>query len=161
MQTFLPVNRLDLCPIYLDDKRLGKQRVETKQILIALGIDVGDSKGDTSSGWRHHPAVKMWKGCEYALSYYGFCTCREWVGRGFRDVLAPQFELVMRGFDPEGCHFPPHSDVYKLPSWWGVFELHSSHRSNLVRKDAAFYSQWFLEDGSQPYYWPTQKVGAA
>lgn len=36
----------------LDYRRLGKQRVETWQVLLALG---GKSKG-----WVNHPAVRMW-----------------------------------------------------------------------------------------------------
>ena len=36
----------------LDNKRLGKQRVEAYQIIRAL---TGESQG-----WIHHPATKMW-----------------------------------------------------------------------------------------------------
>ncbi|HMC68015.1 MAG TPA: pyrimidine dimer DNA glycosylase/endonuclease V, partial [Mycobacteriales bacterium] len=36
MQTFLPYSRFDASAAVLDDLRLGKQRVETLQILRAL-----------------------------------------------------------------------------------------------------------------------------
>ena len=42
----------------LDYKRLGKQRVEAKQILNIL---LGET---TKTGWRNHPSVLMWYGYE-------------------------------------------------------------------------------------------------
>lgn len=55
----------------LDDKRLGKQRVEAWQIL----------KGD----FQNHPASKMWRGCQAALITYIDAITSEWVSRGFDD----------------------------------------------------------------------------
>jgi len=52
MQTFLPYQNYSRCAEVLDNKRLGKQRVECLQILNALL--------DASKGWKQHPAVKMW-----------------------------------------------------------------------------------------------------
>jgi hypothetical protein len=31
-------------------------------------------------GWRHHPAVLMWRGYEEALGSYGVTVCRTWFG---------------------------------------------------------------------------------
>lgn len=54
MQTFLPYSSFSKSASVLDNKRLGKQRVECLQILKALS--------DPAYGWQNHPAVKMWKG---------------------------------------------------------------------------------------------------
>ncbi len=54
MQIFIPLADLEKIFQILDRQRLGKQRVECKQILdIILGRA-------TKKGWAHHPAVKMW-----------------------------------------------------------------------------------------------------
>lgn len=53
MQTFLPYTDPEKCARVLDNKRLGKQRVEAIQILnVLLGVT-------QTKGWRNHPAVKM------------------------------------------------------------------------------------------------------
>ena len=54
MQTFLPYKTFKQSAQVLDNKRLGKQRVEAYQILRAL---CGESKG-----WVHQPATVMWRG---------------------------------------------------------------------------------------------------
>jgi hypothetical protein len=46
----------------LDDKRLGKQRVETYQLIRALE--------GTTKGWRNHPACVMWEKNIDALKLY-------------------------------------------------------------------------------------------
>src|SRR4051812_49870546 len=56
MQTFLPYAGFTASAEVLDPKRLGKQRVETLQVLRGLTLP--------TYGWRHHPAVKMWRGYE-------------------------------------------------------------------------------------------------
>ena len=43
----------------------------------------------------------------------------------------------------------------KMPLWLGHSELHASHRSNLLRKDKSFYSQYnWNESADLPYVWP-------
>lgn len=54
MRTFLPYPDLRASCVVLDDKRLGKQRVETSQILRALTWP--------RFAWKNHPAVRMWRG---------------------------------------------------------------------------------------------------
>jgi hypothetical protein len=54
VQTFLPYPDFRSTARVLDQRRLGKQRVEALQVLRGL-IRPG-------YGWRHHPAVKMWAG---------------------------------------------------------------------------------------------------
>src|ERR1700712_4272615 len=54
VQTFLPYPDFVDALAVLDSPRLGKQRVETLQILRALVFP--------EYGWRNHPAVRMWPG---------------------------------------------------------------------------------------------------
>lgn len=133
MQTFLPYDNFRNSALALDRARLGKQRVETLQILnTLLGL---------SDGWRNHPATKMWKGYEAALWFYGQTMIGEWVARGYRNnmVLPGQFTL---------------NDLV-VPSWLGDPKIHASHRSNLLRKDPQWYGQFgWQESPDLPYVWP-------
>ena len=108
MQTFLPYPDLRKSAECLDDKRLGKQRVEAYQILRCLS--------GLSKGWRNHPAVQMWRGHETALAQYGWHCCTEWIRRGFMDNLREKFERWLNG-DP----LPP--------SWFGNPAFHAAHRA--------------------------------
>ena len=61
MQTFLPMPSPADSAHALDRRRLGKQRVETLQILRALCLP--------DYGWGTHPAVLMWSGHVPCLLY--------------------------------------------------------------------------------------------
>jgi hypothetical protein len=142
MQTFLPYAHFKHTASVLDDKRLGKQRVEAWQILRAL-------RGETK-GWVSHPATIMWQGHEQTLIEYGLEICLEWKQRGFEDTLYARFEAEFNGW----------SDT--RPWWIGYEPLHISHRSNLRRKDPIHYGA-FTEPIDLPYIWckpdGTFKVG--
>ncbi len=70
MQTFLPYPDFARSAAVLDPARLGKQRVETLQILRALEL--------FDYGWSNHPAVGMWRGHTPALVSYGLACVGEW-----------------------------------------------------------------------------------
>lgn len=147
MQTFLPLPSFRGSAAVLDNKRLGKQRVECKQILLCLGVPVGEHRPGRK-GWRNHPAVRMWEGYELQLASYSILVCREWRARGFRDTLLAQFMAVYhaRRARVESNPYPP---------WFGWGDLHASHRSNLLRKDSDYYSQFgWSEPNDLPYCWP-------
>lgn len=146
MQTFLPEAGYTKSAKVLDNKRLGKQRVECKQILRALGVPVGGSSG--KGGWRHHPAVKMWSGHAYSLCCYAIAMCEEWRRRGYSDSLLPQFEeAATQLYDSSATQRPP---------FVGDPQFHASHRSNLLRKDPQHYGQFgWSEQAGMPYVWPT------
>lgn len=78
MQTFLPFEDFTECAKVLDYRRLGKQRIESCQILNTLA---GNSKG-----WINHPAVKMWRGYENVLIKYNLAICKEWVAKGYKEL---------------------------------------------------------------------------
>lgn len=132
MQTFLPYASFLKSVEVLDYRRLGKQRVETFQVLNIL-LDRTDSKG-----WRNHPVVRMWRGYEAALQFYQNCTIEEWVRRGYKNNM--KFEII--------------EDVVILPDWFGNDDFHRSHRSNLLRKDFGYYSEFFDEPDNLEYVWP-------
>lgn len=141
MQTFLPYESFLKSARCLDNKRLGKQRVEAWQILNTL---LGKSEG-----WKNHPAVKQWEGSEHWLCLYGAVCCYEWTTRGFSDSLQDKFCLNA------GLLFS--NDTY--PSWLGNEEYHASHRSNLLRKDPEWYGQFgWVEADNLPYYWPSKHM---
>lgn len=147
MQTFLPYADFVASAKSLDDRRLGKQRVEALQVLRALVRP--------TYGWKHHPAVKMWRGYEPALARYGVEVCREWRRRGHADTCETKIldELVESGFA-----VPPDQAGLEraggLPPWLGDEEVHRSHRSALVRKDPLHYGEHFRDPPDLPYVWP-------
>lgn len=140
VQTFIPHDTIIESAYVLDDRRLGKQRVETLQIMNALS---GRSKG-----WVNHPAVRMWRGYEAALMWYQIAICNEWQRRGFEDTcLEKTLAVWTEHFDPEP------GDYY--PAWWGQPQLHASHRSNLLRKDPDHYRRFWPDEADDlPYVWP-------
>jgi hypothetical protein len=149
MQTFLPVADFAESARLLDGPRLGKQRVETLQILRASELP--------DYGWANHPAVLMWRGRTPALVAYGLAMARIWRERGFADTTEPQ----IGEFAPDVVGVPQAelAAAGLLPSWLGDEELHRSHRSNLIAKDPGFYRPRFaerfgLEPDDLPYVWP-------
>lgn len=146
MQTFLPERSFEFSARRLDNKRLGKQRVECLQILKAL-------RGETK-GWRNHPATLMWYGYENALMYYMDTMIREWGGRGFKNTIPLNYEWTAEY--PAGYPMFGNRIIWS-PPWW-TERLIESHRSNLLRKDPEFYGQykWDVPAGL-PYYWPVTK----
>lgn len=124
----------------LDDKRLGKQRVETLQIMKAL-VD--------GEGWTHHPATKMWRGYEYSLLNYQYAICYEWhIFRGFADTCLRKTIDIFYSKDYL-------MDNKADPFWLGDEAFHAAHRSNLLRKDPEFYGRIFDDVGPDlEYIWP-------
>jgi hypothetical protein len=142
MQTFLPLSDFAGSARILDDARLGKQRVEAYQIIRTLD--------GVTKGWRNHPAVRMWRGYEAALIEYTLVVCDEWDARGYADTVRGKLE----------AHLRETGGPILLPPWLGHEPLHASHRSNLLRKDAAYYGQFgWREPPDLPYLWPVPITG--
>lgn len=138
MQTFLPYSSFYRSARCLDYRRLGKQRVEAMQILHTLQ--------GKNQGWKNHPAVLMWEGHEWALGQYMNTCIREWIDRGYKNTMAFYDE-------PK-----PENDKPIYPEWLGDLEFHTSHQSNLLRKDLEWYGSfgWDVPD-CLPYVWPVRK----
>lgn len=139
MQTFLPYRDFEKTAASLDMKRLGKQRVETLQIVKAILTP-------TQKGWQNHPAVNMWRGYLGSLLDYQVAICYEWVAnRGYKDTCLEKTELLLESADL-GISDPP---------WLGNEAVHVSHQSNLVQKDPIFYRTVFPDaPDNLEYVWP-------
>jgi hypothetical protein len=140
MQIFVPYRYHEQTAVCLDRQRLGKQRVETLQVLRAnLGL---------TDGWVNHPASRMWKGHEVALARYGMIICREWKKRGYKDTVEEKILALV----PEAGDW---RTMFYEPSWMGDPSVHLSHQSNLLRKDPDHYGQWFADSvpNDLPYVW--------
>jgi hypothetical protein len=136
LQTFLPEPSFYYSALTLDGKRLNKQRIECIQILKALTLP--------EYGWKHHPAVLMWKGHEGALIDYWQQVEDVCQTRGFKPLPVPSKENY-------NC---------ALPSWLGDDRLHLTHRLSLLYKDPAHYMGWFEEQVptiKPTYWWPVKK----
>jgi len=133
----------------LDNKRLGKQRVEGIQIRRALA---GKYK---RGAWVRHPAVLMWKGYENYLDNYIILACQEWRDRGFMDSVERDLCQEFNTQYNFGIGMPP----FVTP------RLVSTHRANLYIKDPSHYSERWRRDvyeldstvccPSCNYFWPT------
>lgn len=139
MNTFLPYPDFATSARVLDRQRLGKQRVECWQLLMAL---LGLRKG-----WANHPSALMWAGHTGALARYAVACCDEWRARGYTDTMRERFV--------------PHVTEDAGPSWLGDLAFHRAHQSNLLRKAPEHYRPLFpgVPDDLS-YVWPS-KAGAA
>ncbi len=132
MMTFLPSESFQISAYCLDYKRLGKQRVEARQII--------DTLEGRSKGWIHHPAVKMWEGHVEALKDYFNEISSMWVYKGYKHNMG--FYVVENPV---------------RPAWIGNPTFHASHRAALLAKDYKFYSQWgWTEVPKIDYFWPVK-----
>ena len=149
MQTFLPHPDFHATAVVLDPLRLGKQRVETIQVLRALTV--------AGYGWRHHPAAAMWAGYEEALTRYGMTICEVWCATGRQDTCQATLRadlLRTTGLDRVRTH-KELAAAGDLPPWLGETGFHLSHQSALVRKDPAHYRPHFpAVPDDLPYVWP-------
>jgi hypothetical protein len=140
MQTFLPELYPFLALSRLDNKRLGKQRVEAIQIATCLL--------EEKSRWNNHPAVLMWKGYEeylvlvylqYAIKLYGM--------KGFKNTKCSEhYSRLEKYLKKENIIRPP----------WYNKDFVKAHQSNLLRKDYNYYSSYFNVPDNLPYLWPTR-----
>lgn len=139
MQTFLPYPDFTETAKCLDYRRLGKQRLESMEILFAIN--------DKNYGWQNHPAVNMWRGYELALLHYALEMCHEWKLRGYEDNIEKK---LVRMYVGEG-----RFRLTNYPEWLGREDFHASHRSNLLRKKPEYYSKFgWSEPDNLPYVWP-------
>ena len=139
MITFLPYPDFRESAKCLDYKRLGKQRLEARQILEHLINGNGP--------WWNHPAIKQWFGFERTLASYGIAICEEWIHRGYVDNQIKLLITLQMKIEP--------AKTILSPWWMGDERLHSSHRSNLLRKNPEWYGKFgWKESPDLPYFWP-------
>lgn len=131
MQTFLPYANFYETFECLDVKRLGKQRIESAQILNTLY--------GYSNGWKNHPAVKMWRGYEECLKLYYNINLEVWQNKGYKNIKLMPVEVG--------------TVIY--PSWFGG-EIHSSHRQVLLHKSNWYFQFGWTELPKYDYFWPVK-----
>ena len=134
MQTFLPYPDVEQSVKCLDNKRLGKQRVEAKQIIQTIL--------ENKKSWSNHPAITMWRDNVTCLKFYFNHCLQEFEARGFKNIILTEYCL-----DKEVVY----------PYWWNDPRFHDSHKSNLLRKYPEHYSKfgWSVPPNLE-YYWPVR-----
>jgi hypothetical protein len=154
MQTFMPYAEYFKCAQVLDNKRLGKQRVEALQIFQILKkryawyqtnnpSHILNEKGNLI-GFLNHPAVLMWEGHSISLMHYIGSMVYEWKRRGFENTI----EI------PE----PFKNKEFQRPIWSLSLDFQIAHRSNLIRKFPEHYCKvWPGLRYDIEYIWPEKK----
>jgi hypothetical protein len=141
MQTFLPFECFQSSAKVLDQKRLGKQRVEVLQLLNAISKI---KNKEPVRGWKNHPCTRMWKDYSNALVFYGVAICTEWINRCYNDTCLDKINFHYNEKEP-----------MVIPKWLGNPDLHLSHKSNLIQKDPFFYgNMWPNVPNNLEYVWP-------
>ena len=139
VNTFLPFNNFQNCALVLDNKRLGKQRVEAMQIINILE---GKAKGN---GWKNHVVTKMWNGYLPALKHYCNIIIEEWIRRGFKNTM--RLYII---------------DEPIIIPWFATNKtINMAYRANLLRKDYEYYKNKFSElppvyTLKYTYIWPSR-----
>jgi hypothetical protein len=151
MQTFLPIgisnNNVEQLKMdyygslsALDRLRLGKQRLEAMQLVNSI-YKLQDNP-QAKVGWANHPARKMWTKYIPALKLYHNLSIKIWINRGYTNNMV-LYDIT---------------DPIVIPSWHGDHRLHSSHRSNLLRKNFFYYSAFgWSEPSDLHYFWPSSE----
>ena len=144
MQTFLPYRDFAASAKVLDNKRLGKQRVEGMQIVKACFR--------TKGGWVNHPATKMWRGSEPHLLLYVQAMIDEWVSRGFKNTI--DLKTLFPDLWKKSHNSPS-------PEWLSqeehISKIELSHKSNLLKKMEDYYSQYNWDVPNDiAYHWPVK-----
>lgn len=135
MQTFILSKDPIVTMRQLDRQRLGKQRIETRQIYNCI-------IGKSSLGWRNHSVVKGWKaageeGLNYLNWYYNE-NITEWLNRGYNNTMP----LVL---DPDR---PLNSFVLPQFLWSHHIDyVTREYQRLLVSKNYNYYQEIFPDIG--------------
>lgn len=116
--TFLVTDDFPANATFLDSKRLGKQRLEAKQIINAL---------EKGGGWANHPIVGCWANYVSCLKYYYNCILAEWTRRGYQNTMLAYTDLP-----------PPAEIIY--PPWVSEPRVQYAMMSQLIQKNGDYYS---------------------
>lgn len=136
VNTFLPYSNFDKIAKVLDNKRLGKQRVEAYQIINIL------TNATDKQGWRNHVIVHMWRGHTNALKLYYNTIVKEWIRRGFVNNMKL---------------YPLPKNI-EMPWFVKNINVNLSHQASLIRKDTFYQDKFkvptiFLK---YKYIWPSK-----
>ena len=140
MQIFLAHSNFSKNAKILDKKRLFKQLVECRQVLATMGEPILKNDGSPMKASHvHHPIHKMWSGYAECLKDYHNAILMECLDRGIKTIIQP-LQVDKRKM--------------KIPPFIGSRKFHNSHKSNLLRKNPEWYSQFKWNVKSDiPYFW--------
>lgn len=142
MQTFLPYQNFRASARVLDKKRCWKQVVEASQIL-----DVLEGR---KSGWKNHPAVKMWDGHAHHFKIYFNAFLKE----------CKEYHNINTKYNYFDVPFQSLVPVNEFPWWLGDEKFHRAMRARLIKKDRDYYLPlWPEDDGfnNGDYFWPVME----
>jgi len=144
MQTFLPFASFADSVGVLDRQRLGKQRIETMQIMRTL-------TGYYDGRWLDNiPLSRAWRGHEDELMRYQEETIDEWTRRGYQDTCLDKTRSTYDRWRSEG-----HEPIGVEPLWIGDEKMHEGYRALLIRKAPHLYRELFADtDANAPFFWP-------
>jgi len=157
MQIFLPFANFRKSLECLDNKRLGKQRVEAFQVYMLLTRDAA-----SNSHWLRHPVLKMWRGYELALRHYIIECCSVWITRKTKDG-SRFFSNAKMDENIETYKIRLSAQEQKrmqLPPFIGLDRFHDSHKAMLFHKgklrseSTNHYEQFHDYAHITGYYWP-------
>lgn len=151
------VNTFLLCGDYkasaeaIDPKRLVKQAVEAKQLIVALECW---TKGE-KRGFQNHPAAKQWRGHIDSLKMYYNAHVAEAVRRG---ILKLKADSKLQAYDNISAE-------PTMPEWTQCPHVWYSHRASLWRKMPWYYDStgkthplhaFPVDYATRGYFWPTR-----
>jgi hypothetical protein len=133
----------------LVDKDLAWQAHEAERLWAYLMF--GEYGDEDISDLDNTPAIKMWKGYEFALAIYamelGMVMYNE---RGIADRANTRISYLIKEEQKEDPTF-----VFEAPPWAGNEHVIRSHRSNLIRRQPEDYAAKFKgTPANMPYIWP-------
>jgi len=132
MEIFHSEETWSLSVLALDDKRLGKQRLECIQILLSLSGII--NIWEIPKYIHNHPVTLLWKGNEdYLLSYTTACII-EWGNRGYKNTKCISAFHDMRAITGD---YP----VKGKPSFITA-DFIQSHKIKLYSKNPLFYAKY-------------------
>lgn len=108
----------------LDDTRLGKQRLEARQIIKILEAPIHQKMS-----WRNHPITRSWIGYVDYLKHYYNAILLEWLRRGKNNTLS----------------FYEVPEIIIEPHWWDIKEIRYTHQANLYLKMPHHYAKILSE----------------
>lgn len=136
MQIFMPYADPFKTAKCLDNRRLGKQRIEALQI---IQVNIKKQVWAIPRSIKNHPVTKMWKGYESYLFFYVECMMLEWeLERDFNnDACGKVFDNLALSLDFRKAYRMDHG----LPKKINV-DFIKSHRALLYKKDPDYYSEF-------------------
>lgn len=155
VNTFLPYADFIRSLARLDNKRIQKQSIEAFQIWMIL------TQPEIKTGFKNHPAVRMWKNYTNALRYYILLAVAETsrrITKTGKNYKIKKMAQNIQNYNLSMTSVEIQNIVY--PWWFGNEKFHGAQRSMLYRKGKLassnnfydeFYSDSLIYGG---YVWP-------